>query len=98
MKLIKPSYKPKPSTSLKKWIGSSTVMSIAIIAAMTQVAGCSTKRYITPTVPVNLKQPCPNLKTIESNSGEAWLRWGVDTVAKYNDCKSRHGAIVKALK
>lgn len=29
--------------------------------------------------------------------GKAVLLWSVDTVAKYNECKARHGALVKAL-
>ena len=29
--------------------------------------------------------------------GEVALVWAIDVVVKYNDCKARHGAIVKAL-
>ena len=44
-----------------------------------------------------LIQPCPNLNEIEGTTGKDLMIWSVDTVAKYNDCKARHGAIVKAL-
>lgn len=29
--------------------------------------------------------------------GKAVLLWSVDTVAKYNECKARHRALVKAI-
>ncbi|HHP8278237.1 TPA: hypothetical protein ACSIU2_003172 [Acinetobacter baumannii] len=50
-----------------------------------------------PVIPANLIQPCPNLNEIEGTTGKNLMIWSVDTVAKYNDCKARHGAIVKAL-
>ncbi|ELX9607066.1 hypothetical protein N0P26_000111 [Acinetobacter baumannii] len=50
-----------------------------------------------PVIPANLIQPCQNLNEIESTTGKGLMIWSVDTVAKYNDCKARHGAIVKAL-
>ena len=34
---------------------------------------------------------------IKAAQGKAVMLWSVDTVAKYNDCKAKHGAIVKAL-
>nr|WP_288406670.1 hypothetical protein [uncultured Acinetobacter sp.] len=49
-------------------------------------------------IPANLKQPCPDLNELESGQGKAVLLWSVDTVAKYNECKARHGALVNALK
>nr|WP_288384731.1 hypothetical protein [uncultured Acinetobacter sp.] len=49
-------------------------------------------------IQANLKQPCPDLSDLESGQGKAVLLWSIDTVAKYNECKARHGALIKALK
>jgi len=35
---------------------------------------------------------------MESGQGKVALVWSIDVIAKYNDCKARHGAIVKAIK
>ncbi|MCB8769358.1 hypothetical protein LIO09_11145 [Acinetobacter soli] len=48
-------------------------------------------------IPANLKLPCPDLNELESGQGKAVLLWSVDTVAKYNECKARHRALVKAI-
>ncbi|MCQ1047371.1 hypothetical protein ACLD0I_11915 [Acinetobacter baumannii] len=50
-----------------------------------------------PVIPANLLQPCPELNELAGTTGKDWMIWAVPTVAKYNDCKARHGAIVKAL-
>ncbi|EMK0759322.1 hypothetical protein [Acinetobacter baumannii] len=50
-----------------------------------------------PAIPANLIQPCPNLSEIKGTTGKDLMIWSVDTVAKYNDCKARHGALVNAL-
>ncbi|MFY5955797.1 Rz1-like lysis system protein LysC [Acinetobacter baumannii] len=50
-----------------------------------------------PAIPANLIQPCQNLNEIEGKTGKDLMIWSVDTVAKYNDCKARHGATIKAL-
>lgn len=60
--------------------------------------GCQNSTHLSPTVPSNLLQPCADLQQLESGQGKALMLWSVDTVAKYNDCKVRHTAIVKALK
>lgn len=60
--------------------------------------GCQQSIKVSPvTLPANLKQPCPDLQTLDSGTGEAILKWGVDTVAKYNDCKARHIATVNVI-
>ncbi|PZL92714.1 hypothetical protein DOL91_06005 [Acinetobacter baumannii] len=60
--------------------------------------GCTKSTTLSkPVIPANLIQPCPNLNEIEGTTGKDLMIWSVDTVAKYNDCKARHGAIVKAL-
>ncbi|HHP6995467.1 hypothetical protein [Acinetobacter baumannii] len=50
-----------------------------------------------PVIPANLIQPCPNLNELAGTTGKDLIIWSVDTVAKYNDCKARHGALVKTL-
>ena len=50
-----------------------------------------------PVIPANLLQPCPTLNQIERGTGKEVLLWAVDTVAKYNECDSKHDALVKAL-
>lgn len=42
--------------------------------------------------------PCPDLQQLESGQGGVILLWSIDTVAKYNDCEAKHGAIVKAIR
>ncbi len=39
----------------------------------------------------------PNLNELTGTTGKDWMLWSIDTVAKYNDCKARHGRIIKAL-
>nr|WP_288404527.1 hypothetical protein [uncultured Acinetobacter sp.] len=61
--------------------------------------GCQNSTVLLkPDIPANLKQPCPDLNELESGQGKAVLLWSVDTAAKYNECKARHGALIKALK
>ena len=61
------------------------------------ILGCSNSTHLLTVIPANLQEPCPDLQKLESGQGKAVMLWSVDTVAKYNDCKARHGAIVKAL-
>ncbi|MDM8400642.1 hypothetical protein M8M17_20130 [Acinetobacter baumannii] len=62
------------------------------------MTGCTkSTALLKPVIPANLMQPCPNLNEIEGTTGKDLMIWSVDTVAKYNDCKARHSAIVKAL-
>jgi len=62
------------------------------------ILGCSNSTHLLTVIPANLLEPCPDLQKLESGQGKAVMLWSVDTVAKYNDCKARHGAIVKALR
>jgi len=48
-------------------------------------------------IPTNLLQPCQTLNQIERGTGKEVLLWAVDTVAKYNECDSKHAALVEAL-
>ncbi|AUX84847.1 hypothetical protein C3F34_01330 [Acinetobacter sp. ACNIH2] len=62
---------------------------------MTQA--CRSSTHLSPTIPANLLEPCAHLQKLESGQGKVALVWAIDVVAKYNDCKAKHGAIVKAL-
>ncbi|RZG48116.1 hypothetical protein EXU28_04605 [Acinetobacter wuhouensis] len=59
--------------------------------------GCSNSTHLSSTIPANLLAPCPDLQKLEDGTGRTLLIWSVDTVAKYNECKSKHEAIVKAF-
>nr|WP_254799136.1 hypothetical protein [Acinetobacter nosocomialis] len=60
--------------------------------------GCTRSTILSkPVIPANLMQSCPNLNEIEGTTGKDIMIWSVDTVAKYNDCKLRHNAVIKAL-
>nr|WP_247142057.1 hypothetical protein [Acinetobacter nosocomialis] len=62
------------------------------------MTGCSKSTILSkPVIPANLMQPCPNLNELTGTTGKGWMLWSIDTVAKYNDCKARHGGIIKAL-
>jgi hypothetical protein len=62
------------------------------------ILGCSTSTHLSPTIPANLLEPCPDLQQLEDGMGRTLLLWSVDTVAKYNDCKARHKALIQVLK
>lgn len=52
-------------------------------------------------VPANLMQPCPELSELSGNTGKLLMKWGIDTVDKYNQCALQVDAwieIGKALK
>lgn len=59
--------------------------------------GCNSSTHLSPVIPVNLLQPCPDLQILESGQGKVVMLWSIDTIAKYNECKAKHGAIVKTL-
>lgn len=62
------------------------------------MTGCQKSTVLLkPVIPANLLQPCPTLNQIERGTGKEVLLWAVDTVAKYNECDSKHAALVKAL-
>lgn len=62
------------------------------------MTGCTRSTILSkPVIPANLIQPCSNLNELAGTTGKDLMIWSVDTVAKYNDCKARHIAIVKAL-
>lgn len=60
--------------------------------------GCQQSTHISPKIPTNLLEPCLDLQQLEDGMGRTLLLWSVDTVAKYNDCKGRHLAIIEVLK
>lgn len=61
------------------------------------MTACNNLTHLSPVVPANLLEACADLQQLESGQGKELMLWSVDTVAKYNECKARHGAIVKAL-
>ncbi|AXY57253.1 hypothetical protein CDG60_12170 [Acinetobacter chinensis] len=61
------------------------------------MTGCNSSTHLSPNLPANLLEPCPDLQKLESGQGKVALVWSIDVISKYNDCKARHGAIVKAL-
>ncbi len=60
--------------------------------------GLSNSTHLSPVVPANLLEPCPDLQKLESGQGKVAFVWSIDVVARSNDCKARHAAIVKAIK
>ena len=60
--------------------------------------GCQQSTHLSPTVPANLLEPCADLQKLESGQGKEILLWSIDVVAKDNDCKARHGAVVTIIK
>ncbi|WP_424913271.1 Rz1-like lysis system protein LysC [Acinetobacter baumannii] len=61
------------------------------------MTGCTKSTILSkPVIPANLIQPCSNLNALTGTTGKDLMIWSVDTVAKYNDCKSRHAALVDA--
>ena len=58
---------------------------------------CQSSTHLSPVVPANLLEPCADLQQLSGTKGKDVMLWSIDTVAKYNDCKSKHGAIVKAI-
>lgn len=62
------------------------------------IMACQPSTHLSPAIPANLLEPCPDLQKLESGQGKVALVWSIDVVAKYNDCKARHAAIVKAIK
>nr|WP_227544013.1 hypothetical protein [Acinetobacter bereziniae] len=61
------------------------------------MTACASSTHLSPTIPANLMIPCPKLLKLESGQGKEITLWIIDTVAKYNECKAKHGVVVKAL-
>ena len=52
-------------------------------------------------VPANLMQQCAELQEVQGTTGKDFMLWGLDTIAKYNDCAAKNDTwigIGKALK
>ena len=60
--------------------------------------GCQQSTHLSPMIPANLLEPCADLQKLESGQGKVALVWSIDVVAKYNDCKAKHGAVVTIIK
>lgn len=66
--------------------------------ALIQTA-CTSSTAPLPTAskpPADLAQPCPALQPLGGVTGAEVLPWALGVVHQYNDCKARHGALVKA--
>lgn len=50
------------------------------------------------TLAANLTQPCPPLNKLTAGDGKTITRWAAGTVNMYEDCRSRHEALVKVFK
>ena len=74
-----------------------SLSALCISSIVLTILGCSNSTHLLTVIPANLMEPCPDLQKLESGQGRAVMLWSVDTVAKYNNCKAKHGAIVKAL-
>ena len=46
--------------------------------------------------PPDLVQPCPALQPLGGGTGADVLPWALGVVYQYNDCRARHGALVRA--
>ena len=58
--------------------------------------GCNSSTHLSKVeVLANLMQPCPPLQELQGITGKAWALWGVDTVAKYNECALQNDAWIK---
>ncbi len=62
------------------------------------MTACASSTHLSPTIPANLIVPCPKLLKLESGQGKEITLWIIDTVAKYNECKSKQISIVNAIK
>ena len=61
------------------------------------MTGCTKLIVSSPTIPANLKTPCPELQEIESGQGKDITLWLVEFISKYRDCRAKHSAVIKAL-
>ena len=61
------------------------------------MTACASSTHLSPTIPANLLEPCPELQKLESGQGKTVLLWSINMVAKYKECKAKHGAVIKAL-
>lgn len=58
--------------------------------------GCQQSTHLSPVIPANLLEPCPDLQVLESGQGKAVMLWSIDTVAKYNQCSTQVDAFIAA--
>ena len=64
------------------------------------MTGCQrlTAPQVTSNIPSDLIQPCPDLRLLTGTTGKDATLWMIDTANKYTDCKSRHIALVDAVR
>ena len=61
------------------------------------LTGCQQSTVSSPKIPDNLLVSYADLQELERGLGSDLMLWSVDTVIQYNQCQTKHGAIVKAL-
>lgn len=59
------------------------------------MTGCQQSTHLSPVIPANLLEPCPDLQILESRQGKAVMLWSIDTIAKYNECSALVDAWVR---
>lgn len=47
--------------------------------------------------PANLTEPCPALEKPQDATGEAVLKWSLETVKMYRECQLKHKRLVEAI-
>lgn len=62
------------------------------------MTGCVSSTVSSTKIPANLLEPCPDLQQLESGQGSVLMLWAIDVVIKYNECQTKHGAIMDALR
>jgi hypothetical protein len=72
-------------------------MCIGMSVLMTTACSPST-RLSKVEVQSNLMQPAPPLQELSGTTGKDWMRWGVDTVDKYNQCALQIDILIRLKK
>lgn len=85
---------------LRRWLTASLIApSIAMCALMMQGCAASTAPSTgRSTLDASLTTPCPPLERLTEKDGRAALRWMIGAADAYNDCASRHGKLVEAVR
>jgi hypothetical protein len=71
-------------------------LSLLLLALL--ISGCTT--VVKPETKINasLLQPCPKLEKLEGTNGKIIIKWALETVNTYNECKLKHDSLVEAVK
>ena len=70
-----------------------------LISVILLLTACTKSTVLSkPTIPANLMQPCPDLNTLDAGDGISLMRWSIDTVSMYNECKLRHAKLADVVR